>query len=220
MKSYKEYLMESQKVYTFKVKIAGTCPKDCKKVIESGLAQFDVSSVSSGKTTPITVNQHEFPEHKNIEVTIFDVTTKYPATSKQVQDKLSHVIGKPLNEIRVRNEWEEREIEINHEYDEVTGKALVGTPYEPSDNQDRVGVKHAMTFLKELEKNKLQLEKIEGINDQLFPATVRETEQAEQSRTADKSGMTSPVGTNKTKLNAWSASRHNSLEVPAKAKGK
>jgi hypothetical protein len=220
MKSYKEYLVENKKTYSFKVKIAGECPKDCGGLIKSALSQFDVASVSSGKSTPITAQQHEFPEHKNIEITIFDVVTNYPATNKQVQDKISHVIGKGLNDIRVRNEVEEREIEINHKHDEKTGRALVGTQYEASDNQDKVGVKYAMNFLKELEKNKLELEEIKGVNDQLFPKAAPYKEQKEQSRSTEKSGMKSPVGTNHTKLSPVVGGTKNSLNVPArKVKG-
>ena len=77
-----------------------------------------------------------------------------------------------------------------------------------------------MNFLKELEKNKLELEEIKGVNDQLFPKAAPYKEQKEQSRSTEKSGMKSPVGTNHTKLSPVVGGTKNSLNVPArKVKG-
>ena len=57
MKSFKEYLTESKRVYEFKVKIAGNCPKDCASQIKTALSQFHVESCSAGKSTPIQETQ-------------------------------------------------------------------------------------------------------------------------------------------------------------------
>jgi hypothetical protein len=45
---------------------------------------------------------------------------------------------------------------------------LLGTDYEKSDNQELVGDKRVMSFLKDLNATKHELEEVTGTNDQLF----------------------------------------------------
>lgn len=169
MKSFKEYLTESKKVYEFKVKIAGDCPKDCGAKIKEALAQFSVASCSSGKSTPIQESNVDFPELKNIGMTVFDVCTHYPATSSQVRDAVSSSLKKTHSEIRVRNLAEEQETEINTQYAEKSGEALLGKDYEKDGDQKEVGAAHTENFLKELSKTKHTLTQYTGVNDELTP---------------------------------------------------
>ena len=179
MKSFKDYLTESKKIYEFKVKIAHDCPKDTVTKLKAALGEFHVSSVSAGKSVPIQERHSEFPEHKNINMTVFDVTTDYPATNKQIQDKIAAVLGLSHASVKVKNLAEEKEHEINHANDKRTGKALVGTEQEPSDHSDLVGEKYMMNFLKELGQEKHTGSQIKGYNDELLaagaPKHVKET---------------------------------------------
>jgi hypothetical protein len=196
MKSFKEYLTESKKIYEFKVKIAGDCPTDCSSQIKAALAQFHVSSVSAGKRTPIQERHSEFPEHKNVNMTIFDVTTDYPATNKQIHDIVASGLGMPANCIKVKNMAEELEHEINHEHDIRTGKALVGTIQTPSDNSHLVGEKHKMNFLQELNKEKHQGTQVKGYNDEILapsvPGAAKEYRKSTKESTVEKAHR-SPV---------------------------
>ena len=168
MKSFKEYLTESKKIYEFKVKIAADCPKDTVTKIKAALGEFHVSSVSAGKSVPIQERHSEFPEHKNINMTVFDVTTDYPATNKQIQDKLAAVLSLAHTSVKVKNLEEEKEDEINHQHDRRTGKALVGTVQDPSDNSHLVGEKYMMDFLKELNQEKHTGTQYTGVNDEIL----------------------------------------------------
>jgi hypothetical protein len=218
MKSFKEYLTESKKVYEFKVKIAGECPKDCTSTIKAALSQFHVESCSSGKTTPIQERQSEFPEHKNVSMTIFDVCVNYPATNKQLLDRIAEALGIPHSSVRVRNLKEEEEYALNHKFDQKSGKAVLGTDFETSNNQNLVGEEQKMNFLKAIGNNKRDLTPVTGTNDQLFVTTKKVKEQTEQSPKTDKSGFTSPVGTKQNKLGPYANSVKNSLNVLAKGK--
>lgn len=169
MKSFKEYLTESKKVYEFKVKIAGDCPKDCAKKIKEALAQYSVASCSGGKSTPIQESNVDFPEIKNIGMTVFDVCTNYPATSLQIRDAVSASLKKTLSEIKVRNLAEEKEMEINAEHAEKSGEALLGKDYEKGGDQEAVGTARTENFLKELSKTKHTMTQYTGVNDQLTP---------------------------------------------------
>lgn len=180
MKSFKEYLTESKKVYEFKVKVAGDCPKDCTKKIKEALAQYSVASCSGGKSTPIQESNADFPELKNIGMTVFDVCTNYPATSYQVRDAVSACLKKTHSEIRVRNLAEEKETEINSQHAEKSGEALLGKDYETgTDAQEEVGAKRTENFLKELSKTKHTMTQYTGVNDELLakgePKHVKET---------------------------------------------
>jgi hypothetical protein len=169
MKSFKEYLTESKKIYEFKIKIIGECPKDCASQIKSALSQFHVGSVSEGKRTPVQVHHADFPEHKNLEMSIYDVTLDYPATSHQVRDLIAAGLGKALSEVKAMNKAEVEEHDINHANDQRTGKALVGTMQEPSDHSDLHSEKSKMNFLADLAKeSRHQGTQYKGVNDEIL----------------------------------------------------
>jgi hypothetical protein len=191
MKSFKEYLTESKRVYEFKVKIAGDCPKDCHSQIKIALSQFHVESCSTGKRTPIQETHTDFPDHKNINVTLFDVCTSYPATSQQVRDKIAECLKMPHSAIRVKNIREADEDEINHQHDNKTGKSVLQADYEASNNQKMVGSEHSMSLLKELNKTKKSGHQYTGANDAILAKNVP----AEKTNTKEsKQNNTSPVG--------------------------
>jgi len=168
MKSFKNYLTESKKIYEFKVKIAGECPKDCGQQIKAALAEFHVSGVSAPRRTPIQERHGEFPEHKNIQMTIFDVTLDYPANSMQVRERIASGLGMGQANVKVKTLGEEAEHVINHQHDQPTGEAIIGTDYEPDDNSNMYGEKYNMGFLKELSKDKHAGTEVKGVNDKLF----------------------------------------------------
>lgn len=168
MKSYKEYLMESKKVYEFKIKIAGEQEKSHAEGIKKALSQFKVESFSQGKSSPIQETQIDFPEKKNVSVTVYDATLAYPATSPQVRETISNQLGISPCCIKVRNLQEEEEIALNQEHSEKSGEALLTKDYEASNYQDLVGEKHKMNLLKELNKNKHGLEQYKGVNDEIL----------------------------------------------------
>ena len=168
MKSFTEYLTESKKVYEFKVKIAGDCPKDCAKKIKEALTQFHVESCSSGKSTPIQETLADFPDFKNTGMTIFDVCTSYPATGLQIQSILAEKLRIATSMLKVRNLAEEKETALNNQHKTKSGKAMLGTDYENSNNEDLVGETHKMSFLKGLSKGSHQGTPVTGYNDELL----------------------------------------------------
>jgi hypothetical protein len=198
MKSFKEYLTESKKVYEFKIKVAGQCPKDMVGHIKNALSPYKVESCSAGKSTPIQETQEEFPSLKHVEITVFDVTTSYPVTSLQVQSLVSECSKLAPSNLIVRTLAEQEEYNINHANDVKSGKALLGTEYEKSNDQGLVGEKHMMNFLKELGKEKHTGEAVTGFNDELLAKKAPVEKQADMA--AEKSGATSAIGSKKIKL--------------------
>lgn len=168
MKSFKEYLLESKQTYDFKIKIAGDCPEDCVAKIKEALSSYKVESCSAGKRTPITEKQIDFPQLENVGVTIFEVTLSYPTTSIQIREAVANKLNIVPANIRVRNDQEEQELELNHEHDEPTGESLLEKDLEEVDGQKLVGQKHTMSLLKELGKNKTTGTQYKGTNDKLL----------------------------------------------------
>ncbi len=188
MKPFTSYLQESHRIYEFKVKIADA--KCTNKDISSALTQYQCTSCSSGKSLPISESHADFPDHKNVSVTIFDVTTAYPATSTQIRAAIGEACNLSLNCVVVRNLKEEEEIRINNAHAEKSGKSLLNTfEIESESAQDKVGDKWTMTFLKELEKSKSTTEQYKGVNDELLaksmPSRDKDTPKSESIKVND-----------------------------------
>jgi hypothetical protein len=89
MSTFQQYLTESAKSYDYKIKIAGE-PKDIdKNKLETALQKFEVAKMSAGKSTPIQSLPLDFPALSNEAVTIFDVTTNYPASVREMKEYLA-----------------------------------------------------------------------------------------------------------------------------------
>jgi len=174
MKSFTEYLTESKKVYEFKIKIAGDCPKDCVPKIKEALSTYKLESCSKGKGVPITEKQTDFPQLENVGVTIFDVTVCYPTTSLQVREAVANKLNIVPAQIRVRNMKEEEELALNHEHDHKTGESLLGKDYDAgTEAQTLVGEKRVKSMLSDLSKVSQQgLTQYKGVNDNILAKSV------------------------------------------------
>ena len=109
MSTFKDYLTESAKSYDYKIKVAGTLADDFASKLESALAKFEVANMSAGKKTPIMTLPLDFPALSNEQVTIFDVTTNYPASSNVMKEYLSDILRVPATHMVVRKPGEPTE---------------------------------------------------------------------------------------------------------------
>lgn len=198
MKSLKEYLIESKQTYEFKIKIAGEPSDDVVSKIKQACEKFSVESFSESKRTPIQETQSDFPDYKNIAVTIFDVTLEYPTTSHQLRDLIAEAGNLTHSCVKVRNLKEQEEEELNHEFDDKSGKALLGTDYQKENNQSLVGDKHTMALLRELSKTKHQGTQYKGVNEKLLAKKAPKEKSGPAMQ--DKTGSKSVIGSNKTDL--------------------
>jgi hypothetical protein len=89
MSTFKHYLTESVKSYDYKIKIAGDIDKDFATRMETALGKFEVAKMSAGKKTPIQSLPLDFPALSNEAVTIFDVTTNYPASVREMKEYIA-----------------------------------------------------------------------------------------------------------------------------------
>jgi hypothetical protein len=78
MKTFKEYLVENKKIYSFKIKVAGDVPEKFQEALKSRLDSCKVMTFEKLSTTPIQKLPLDFPGKENMQVTIYEVICEYP----------------------------------------------------------------------------------------------------------------------------------------------
>jgi hypothetical protein len=202
MRSFKEYLIESQeaKKYAFKIKIAGALPENCEDVMETALKKYEVSKFTKTKTTPIQAKVPDFPTMENVEVCVFDIELTYPTTSQVLTSYMAEQTGLSADRIRIRSPLEEAEAELNAEHAiKEDNKALLTQEYQKENNQDKVGDKGISNFLKELAKVRKDTEptQYKGVNDALLAKKAPKEKAAEQTKATTSTSPISGKGKSK-----------------------
>lgn len=154
MKTFQHYLAESQKIYNYRIKVAGDLPDTFFSELENKCSQFDVVKMTKPKSTPVLTTLKDFPDLKNQMVTSVEFSTKYPAIEPQIQ-QLAQLLG--INPSLVRlvtlkyDQDMDREIEaINSEnHDLLTDTDLPPTNSEQAElKRDYSAEPHAHEVLK------------------------------------------------------------------------
>jgi|APCry1669192319_1035405.scaffolds.fasta_scaffold00073_38 hypothetical protein len=152
MKNFKEYLSESKKQYPFRVKIAGDFTTEQEDSLKTLLGRYVLNSFKKSATTPIQALPLDFPQVRNCEVSIYEVTLDYPTTQQELTEYLSTELGVSKQKLVVRRPGEPSE-----EYQTPTEKregALLDDPdYKEAGNpqfEDYYGDKYNSGFVKEL----------------------------------------------------------------------
>ena len=102
MTNFTQYLAESTKEYNYKIKVVGDLSEDFGKKLEGALAKYEVKSLSKGKKTPIQNTPLDFPGIKNEAVTIFELSTMYPASVFEMHSHISDNMRLQPNRLVVR----------------------------------------------------------------------------------------------------------------------
>jgi hypothetical protein len=84
MKKFIEYLVENEKTYAYRLKIAGEVSAEFLRGLKEKLAQFDPVSIGSPRVTPVQKQPEDFPGFENERVTIIDIELRYPAIHPQM----------------------------------------------------------------------------------------------------------------------------------------
>lgn len=188
MKSFKEYLSESAKVYTFKVKIAGALPENFQSTLKDKLSDVSCAKIEQSKKTPIQTTPLDFPELKNAEVHVFELACEYPITPPEVAARLKDM-GLDEACFRVRNGGDP----TNLEYEtftqlEKSGESILEDPTLASSDakaKDYFGDDFNKSFLKDLAKTAKQKSK-DGSGPMEYKLPKAKV---------DKAGTKSPIGT-------------------------
>lgn len=160
MKTFLDYLGETQKVYEFRIKVANCDPADKLDGLKAGLAGYAVESVGVTKRLPIKDKDIDFPSMENCEIFLMDASLKYPVNDAQlrviVAERLccsqNQVVVIPKNHPEELWRWEKDNGEIK-EFKQ--GDAELTKPLPEATAEQQAASKfysEAGTILKELNK--------------------------------------------------------------------
>ena len=160
MKTFKEYLAEAVKEYTFKVKIAGILEDSHLDAMELAMAPYNVVKIGSPKKTIMQEHPLDFPANvTNTEVTIIEVTTAMPVSYQTLSRHLSDHMGLPYESVVVCHEGDPLQAEqdkLNAEKSDDAYEPILGQEYKNEDTADASAVVHSEEskegFLKGLAK--------------------------------------------------------------------
>lgn len=154
MKNFYNYLVETSKIYEFKVGIAGNKPDNFEDTLETILQKYGLDNMSNGKSTPIQERPLDFPQLQNIDVTYYDIKLRYPTVPSVLAEYISNSCGICRTHVMVRTpNAPQEEYQKQEEPTEYT-TLLKTEDMGGTSAQDSVGQNRVMELLKELEKSK------------------------------------------------------------------
>ena len=191
MTDFKQYLAESTKEYNYKIKVAGDLSEDFGSKLETVLKKYEVKTLSKGKKTPIQEMPLDFPTLKNEAVTIFELTTMYPASVFELRTLVADSMRLHPNQIVVRKPGEpteeyQEEMKAKAEKKSEFKSMLQDVEYKdaPKVKADEIyGDRANQSLLKELLKARKEIE---------FAAKPK-VEQELQKNESDKKNIGSPI---------------------------
>ena len=176
MKTFKEYLTESKKIYSFKIKVAGELPQNFQENLKQQLDLCKVAQLSKISSTPIQESPMDFPTLKNVEVHIFEVVCEYPITAPEIATDIKSM-GIDEDCFRVRGSGEPSEVEQLLSGQDPSGESLLAEVDLDKGagkikHKDYFGDDFNRGFLKDLEKSAKQRKKDEtGPTEYKLPKT-------------------------------------------------
>ena len=140
MKSFKEFLTESEKEHKMTLRFCCNIDENAEDRIEQFLGKYDLRNMSKTSKTPISKNPMFFKDVENSEVSKIDVVTGYPVSADILRQQLADQLGMHIKHVAVHPEgWEPKEEE------EKEDKEPLLTSEEKSESDD--GKTYGRTFI-------------------------------------------------------------------------
>ena len=136
MKTFHQYIVESERTYNYRIKVVGDVPEGFFKTLEEKCSQFDVVKFSSAKTTPVRKTIPDFPAFPNQVLNIVDVEFKYPAIEPQIK-QLAQLMGMDPNRIVMNTTPYEDSLNTENTKIEDQNKDLLDDPTYPAPDAEQ-----------------------------------------------------------------------------------
>lgn len=135
MKTFAQYLVESEKTFDYRIKIVGDVSPEFLKQFKDQLKKFEPASIGEVKTTPIVAQPQGFPGYPNHAVNMIDVSFKYPATPPQIE-QVVELLGLTSDRVGMNTiKWQEgMDKELLGIADQ---KDLLTSEYPPTDAEQK-----------------------------------------------------------------------------------
>lgn len=140
MKTFHQYLAESERTYDYRIKILGDAAPDFVKNLEDKLKQFDIVKISKPKTTPVMKLLKDFPGEENQTVTFMDVSFRYPAIEPQIM-QIAQLLGHNPNHVRLLTTPYEQSIDKEMSDIEAQNKDLLKDTDYPAPDAEQAALK-------------------------------------------------------------------------------
>ena len=124
MKNFKDYLVESERTYNYRIKIVGDVTADWLKQLQDKCQQFDIVKFGSPKRTPVQLKPADFPKHSNDSVTSIDVEFRYPAIEPQIK-QLAQLLFMDPNRVIMLTAPHEESMDVERAKIEAENKNLL-----------------------------------------------------------------------------------------------
>ena len=103
MKTFYEYLAESNKEYALRIKFATDISEAMLDRMETHLEKYGVKEITKPKKTIAQSNPMDFAESRGREVTIVDFVLDYPVVSDVLRDEICEATGLSRTHVVVRS---------------------------------------------------------------------------------------------------------------------
>ena len=155
MKTFKQYLTESKRDYTFRIKLINEIDNESVDRIEKHLGKYEVKSVQAPKRLMLQSAPYDFPQARGHEVHVIEFVTERPASAYQIQEELKALLGLRDNVLKVRSDMEpleQQEQAMTKEPGEATSVLEDGdySEAEKVNAEDYYGDKYNSKFVQEL----------------------------------------------------------------------
>jgi len=139
MNNFAQYLTESEKEYSFRLKFADLPEDFDDRELETHLQKYGVKKLTPAKKTPIQSHPMDFQTMKNIEIWIMDTVLAYPVTPPELTNYLSQVTGVSEACIVVITDSQalEQEAEQDAAEEIETYEPILTSDYDPSDGSEQ-----------------------------------------------------------------------------------
>ena len=107
MKTFYEYLAESNKEYALRIKFATDISEAMLDRMETHLEKYGVKEITKPKKTIAQSNPMDFAESRGREVTIVDFVLDYPVVSDVLRDEICEATGLSRTHVVVRSPEDE-----------------------------------------------------------------------------------------------------------------
>lgn len=187
MKSFREYLAESKKMYTFKVKVAGELPEGFVENLKKTLSDKHASHIEKINAVPIQRQPLDFPALQNSEVTIFEVACEYPINTQEMIERIKN-LNLPESNFIVRTgadigDYERSTFDIDSDKDFQVLLNSEDDKNQKIKHKDYFGDDFNRDFLKDLQKTSKERKKDNEQVEYKIPAQKE-----------DEAGTKSPMG--------------------------
>lgn len=137
MKHFRDYLIESERTYSYRIKFAGDVPSEFMKAFRAKLDQFDPVKVSDVKTTPIQARTPDFPAYSNERVSTVEVEFRYPAIDAQIR-QIAQLLGMDPNRVLMQTpNYSDNNEEERKDIDDQNQELLTDTDYPAPDTKQK-----------------------------------------------------------------------------------